>query len=267
MKRVLGALLLATTIAPWSSAAQEAVQYEEQSRGLVTVNTPNGPVEIRSEHDATISIERLASDTLRAWYDALEIASIAPAGETRPATDEVLGEWFLLHESEDGRLRALQTPDFPESFQTVSDLTQQFFDFFPTRPDDGYRLGAEWSDTTQAPPSAAPDTEVRAQKVTHYRIEEEAVHNGVDVFVIRAEATLDIQTNGPLPDQPGLRIATVMSGSETNTFWVAKDDGRLVERVRTGELSGRLEYVGTPQPVILPTTRTYENSIVLIGSQ
>lgn len=251
---------------PVAASAQEFDQYQERSRGVVTISTPNGPVEVRSEHDATIAVERVAADTLRAWYEALDVASISPAAESRPATGSALGERFLLHESEDGRLRAVQTPAFSPEIADITDLTLQFFDFFPTRPRGGYRVGVEWSDTTQAPAAARPDFETSAEKVTRYRVEAEVDHDGIAAYVIRAEADLAMSSEGPLPDQPGMRVRSTMTGTETNTFWVAREDGRLIERQRTGDLRGQMEYIGAPQPIVLPMTREYENSITLVGS-
>jgi hypothetical protein len=231
----------------------------------MTLSTPNGPVEIRTEHDAVIAIESVGPDSLHAWYDELAIATISPVAELRPDASSVLGQQFVLRADGNGHLDALATPVFPESFKDVSDLTAQFFDFFPSRPNGGYSMGASWTDTISGPEATDPGTEMDMSKITRYSIGSEDEVDGVEVFVIRAEATLDFAVEGPVPNQPGLRVLNVMTGPETNVFRVAKQDGRLIDRSRSARLSGTMEYIGTPQPVVLPVTRQYTNSIELVG--
>jgi hypothetical protein len=248
-------------VGPGMAHSQEVHRYHERTDGVVTVSTPNGPMEIRSEHDAVIAVETVRSDSLHAWYEELAVASVSPMAETRPDASGALGELFVLRVGPTGHVETLQAPEFPASFEGVTDLTAQFFDFFPSRPASGFSLDAAWTDTIFGPPAKQADTEMDLRKVTRYRITEETERDGVAVFVIQAEARLDFVVEGPVPDQPGLRVKTTMRGVETNVFVVAKGDGALVTRHRTAELAGEMEYIGPPQPVVLPMTRNYESTI------
>ncbi|WP_405282573.1 hypothetical protein V3331_10750 [Gaopeijia maritima] len=83
-------------------------------------------------------------------------------------------------------------------------------------------------------------------------------------FLIRADARLEVRAEGALPNQPGLRVITTMEGLETNEFIVAQANGRMLLRTRSAELSGRMEYIGMPQAVVLDVSRSYENEIRLV---
>jgi len=55
-------------------------------------------------------------------------------------------------------------------------------------------------------------------------------------------------------------------GREAGVFLLSKGDARMILRTREAELSGQMEYTGTPQPVVMPVTRKYENRIVFLGA-
>jgi len=226
----------------------------------MSVSTPSGPIRIESEHDATIVVQTISPDSLHAWYEALDIASIGPEGELRPATSAALDQLFVLSVDERGHIGTLQAPTFPESFEGVTDLTAQFDDFFPALVASDLTVGAEWTDSIYAAPSSDDETSVESLTVTRYRVTEEVENDGERVFLIAADAELEIVTEGPVPNQPGLRIRTSMRGPESNLFVVAPD-GSLIDRTRSAALSGTMEYIGGPQSMTLEISREYENRI------
>lgn len=260
VRAACAAVVLSMTVAASTSA--QSTSYREQSDGIVTLETPGGPLELRSEHRATISVEEVGPDSLHAWYTELDVAAVDPSGAVdRPDPTDVLGERFILRVDENGHLETLTAPDFPESFASVTDLSLQFFDFFPSRPTGGYADGATWTDTTEAPQGADPSTLSTGTKVTRYTVVGRTEVAGEPVFEIHAEVDLAFTTEGPVPEQPGLTAHTLTEGRERNVFLVSVADGGLVRRNRTGELSGHIEYVGAPQPIVLPVTRSYESVI------
>lgn len=260
----LGMLL---ALSPTALSAQTA-SYDERSDGVVTLETPNGPLQLRSEHRATIAVEDVGRDSLHAWYTALEVAAIDPSGSAdRPDPTGIIGERFVLRVGPRGRIETLVTPDFPDSFASVTDLTLQFFDFFPSRPQGGYVDGATWTDTTFAPQGADPATSSTGTKVTEYRIVGRTETAGIPAFEIQAEVQLVFTTEGPVPEQPMLTARTRTEGSESNTFLVAISGGELLRRARNGELSGEIEYVGAPQPIVLPLKRTYTSVIERLSGE
>ena len=139
-------LLAATlTITPAATAqtgthytrrAADTLRYREVSTGHMRVRTPEGQdVPLETEHEALIAVTFGPADTLRAWYDSLAIGLVGPGGATRPATQTVLHQPFLLRFDPRGHTETLATPAFPASFNGVTDLTRQFDDFFLRLPE------------------------------------------------------------------------------------------------------------------------------------
>lgn len=264
MRARLGAAVLVAVASsvPSAEGTAQVVDYRERSDGVVTLQTPQGPMQLRSEHEASISIEEVAPDSLHAWYTSLDVAAIDPSGAAnRPDPTEVIGERFILRRGPAGHLETLETPDFPASFAAVTDLTLQFFDFFPSQPAGGYADGATWTDTTYAPQGADPSTKSDGTKVTTYTVVGRTQVEGVEAFEIAGAVELSFSTEGPVPEQPGLTARTRTSGTEENVFLVAVEGGHLLLRSRTGTLVGELEYLGAPQPIVLPVERSYESRI------
>jgi hypothetical protein len=247
-------------------AAQEPtpLRYHQRTMGQMTVMAPTGPVELGNEVDAHLSFVEVGPDSLHAWFDDLEVAAIDPGGETRPDTDPILGELFVLRVGERGALETLASPEAPAPVSSVTDLRAQFFDFLPTIPDGGYRVGATWADTLMAPPAVEPDTESEMTKVVTSRVVSDSVADGVPVWVIHAEAMTEWRIDAPFPDQPTIRVVTTMTGVETSVALVARDDGRLLSRDRVADIEGQMEYVGAPQPLLMAITRRNESEIRLI---
>jgi hypothetical protein len=247
-------------------AAQEPtpLSYHQRTVGQMTVAAPTGPVELGNEFDARLSFVEMGADSIHAWFDDLEVVAIDPAGESRPDTDPVLGELFVLRVGERGVLETLSSPEAPEDVGAITDLRAQFFDFLPTIPEGGYRVGATWADTLMAPPNLEPDTESEMTKVVTSEVVSDSVADGVPVWVIHAEAMTEWHIDAPFPDQPAIRVVTTMTGVETSVALVARDDGRLISRDRVADIEGQMEYVGAPQPLVMAIARRNESEVRLI---
>lgn len=247
-------------------AAQEPtpLRYHQTTVGQMTVTAPTGPVELGNQFEARLSFVEVGPDSLHAWFDSLAVAAIDPGGESRPDTGPVLGELYVLRVGDRGSLETLMSPEAPAEVGSVTDLRAQFFDFLPTIPEGGYRVGATWADTLMAPPSIEPDTESEMTKVVSSRVVSDSVADGVPVWVIHGEAKTEWHIDAPFPDQASIRVVTTMSGVETSVALVAQDDGRLVSRDRVADIEGQMEYVGAPQPLRMALTRRNESEIRLI---
>jgi len=261
-----GAIVAALVLATSAAAAQEPTPllYHQRTIGQMTVNAPTGTVELGNVFDARLSFVEVGADSLHAWFDSLEVAATDPGGETRPVTDPVLGELFVLRVGERGALETLTSPEAPADVSAVTDLRAQFFDFLPTVPEGGYRVGATWADTLMAPPAIEPDTESEMTKVVNSRVVADSVADGVPVWVIHGEAHTEWHIDAPFPDQASIRVVTTMSGVETSVALVAQDDGRLISRDRVADIEGRMEYVGAPQPINMAIARRNTSEIRLI---
>lgn len=261
-----GAAMAALVLSAATLAAQEPTPllYHQRTIGEMTVNAPTGSVELGNVFDARLSFVEVGPDSLHAWFDGLEVSATDPGGETRPDTESLLGELFVMRVGERGSLETLVSPEAPADVSSVTDLRAQFFDFLPTIPDGGYRVGATWADTLTAPPAIEPDTRSEMTKVVTSRVVSDSVADGVPVWVIEAEAATEWHIDAPFPDQPAIRVVTTMSGVETSVALVAQDDGRLLFRDRVADIDGQMEYVGAPQPITMAITRRNTSEIRLI---
>jgi hypothetical protein len=193
---------------------------------------------MRSEHEATVAVVRLAGDTARAWYEALSIGATGPMGDQRPATDAVLRAPFTLQLDARGRTRTVSTPNFPADFAGVTDLTHQFDDFFVRLPARPLRVGLAWSDTATRTDSSA-ERSTRWRSVASYRVERDTVADGVPALVVRMRQQIQTRVEAPVPGQP-TRARTTLAGTEDGFFVFAPSAGRLLARRREARLAGEI---------------------------
>ena len=85
-------------------------------------------------HDARIRVQMRQSDTAQASYETLVLRAVGPSGITNADTDSLIGAPYQLLLEPGMRVETLSAPDLPMSVAEVSDLTQQFYDFFPLSP-------------------------------------------------------------------------------------------------------------------------------------
>ncbi len=259
---VAGTAVLLAVLTPGPGAAQSSgdlARYREVTASEVVLRTPQGPITVTTDHDAVLAVEYVTPDSMEAWYETLTVSSESPMGRDEPETAGVLGERFVLRYGADGRVETLAHPDVPEQLAQLTDLRLQFEDFFPVRPADALRPGLAWTDTIV---SSQVDGERRSTStsIIDYVVVGDSVAGGERLVVVSGDATISIEGEGPVPDQPGVSVHSVMEGTEVNTFLLLPS-GRMWSRTRSATLTGTMAYRGFNQPVSLDVTRTYENAI------
>lgn len=255
-------LLLSTEgLAQYSRSPQDTIRVREITSGTLVLMTPNGPANIRTEHDALIALTFGAADSARAWYEQLRIALFAPQARQEPPTAAALRRPFHLLFDARGRIRTLSTPTFPASFDGVAELAMQFDDLFLRLPATTLALGVAWEDTVvNESPGVAGSTAYRIARRIHSRVLRDTVVGGEEGWLIRAIQTHTVTSTQKLKDQP-LTARTRMSGADTGIFVFSKQRGRVLGRRRSGAMTGTLTYEGGPQPVSLPVQQYYVNTV------
>jgi hypothetical protein len=269
-QRLLAALLAAALCGPVAASAQTAVyrrspadtlRYEEKTRATIDLSSPQGAFTVNSNHEATIGVTFGAADSARAWYETLVVSAESPQGIQAPATGEVLRQPFLLRIDPRGRVETLATPTFPSSFQGVTDLSRQFFDFFVPLPDAPLRIGASWTDTAKVEGPTAGGGSVSTERIGRYEVVRDSVIGGVPVLVVRSDVETRLTTTAS--PSPEVEIFNALQGRENGFFYFDAAGGRFVGRTQTGELSGDLQVAG-PQPVTLGQRLRYERTVQLL---
>ena len=242
--------------AQYVRSPRDTIRLREVTATTTTVETPQGALELKSEHDAVIAITFGAKDSARAWYESLRIASSSPRGKQEPSTDAALRLPFVLEFDARGQVKTLAAPTFPATFQGISDLTSQFDDFFVRLPGQPLHLGLTWTDTTTTSRSSGESRSVLVKRGA-YRVLRDTLVSGEPAYVI--SVTQEIENRSSQPVQ-GLTATSTLIGSDQGIIVFSKA-GRLLGRQRQGDLRGEITYTGGSSPVRMPQRIQYGNSV------
>ena len=221
----------------------DTLRFRETTNAEIRLTTPQGDLPMKSDHAATVAVMRQTGDTVRAWYEALNIGASSPMGEQRPATTEVLKQPFTLTMTPRGKVRLVAAPAFPASFQAVTDLSYQFDDFLVRLPAKPLAIGLAWTDTSALADSTSEKSSNR-QAIVSYRVERDTVVNGTPALVISMKQQLRIRTSNAAPQ--GGRVDANLEGMDDGIAVFAPKEGRLLGRKRAGQLTGLLTMRGGP---------------------
>lgn len=237
----LGSCLLAASVTqaqPYARVADDTLRFREVTRATTTLNTPRGPIEVESSHEATVAVVLLPGDSARAWYEALRLAASDPSGERSPETSEALGRPFALRVDARGRTHTVAAPVFPASFEGITDLRHQFDDFFPRLPAEALRVGLAWSDTVVRRDSTG-GRRSHWHTVGDFRVERDTVVDGEPALVVSMRQALRSESEGPV-NGGAAHARSVMQGEDAGAFVYAPGRGRWLARWREGLLDGEL---------------------------
>jgi hypothetical protein len=256
---VAGILLLLGTARPMAAQEPDTLRYHEVTSFRMELRTPQGTIAIPTRHDAWIAVVPVRPDSLHAWYDSVRVSADLPTGRATPDLAGVAGQRFVLRLDAEGHVSTVATPEFPASLQGITDLRQQFADFFVASRPQPLRVGLEWSDTLSTE-ATAPEGRSTTRKIVRYRVVSDTAVQGRPALTLRATSSVESRSDAAVPNQPGLRAQTEVSGTEDETAWV-DPRGVMIGRTRSATLSGALRYVGGPRPVSLELTQSYESTI------
>jgi len=266
MRHSLLVAIALATVGSAQAAAQttytlgrDTLRFREVTHTDVRLTTPQGEMPIKNEHAATVAVVRVTADTARAWYEALDIGISGPMGDQRPSTAEALKTPFTLSLDSRGRTRLISAPKFPATFEAITDLTQQFEDFFVRLPAQPLRIGLAWMDTTARTDSTA-EKYLRRQAIASYRVERDTVVGGTRALVISMKQDLRVQGEGPYPNMDA-RLASTAIGKEDGIVVFSPSLGRLIGRRRTGTMNGDLTMRGATGEMSMKQSFTYTSTL------
>ncbi|MCC7001315.1 MAG: hypothetical protein IT357_04090 [Gemmatimonadaceae bacterium] len=167
---------------------------------------------------------------------------------------------FVLSFDARGRVRTLSAPEFPATFEAVTDLSHQFDDLLVRLPSAPLALGLVWEDTAVVETRGANDAFFRAERVIRSRVVRDTVIGGESAWVIESVQRNTVTGAQRVKGQP-LLVRTKLSGADSGLVVFSTQNGRMLARQRVGRLAGTLTYEGGPQPVVLPMEQRYENSV------
>lgn len=258
-------LLVAQVSGPYRLPLGDTIRYREVTSGEVLLQTPQGPVPIRSEHDGTLALVGTATGSAQAWFEALRLRSVGPNGDQSPSTGDLLGRPYELSFTPSGLVVVRSTPAFPEPIAAITDLSHQFFDFFAAMPETAPVAGSVWQDTIRSTTAtaAAPTTSQLNESIRRFEVRGDTTIYGTVAKVISVTARVRMEATTPLEGQP-LTVTTSMAGEDTGLVIFDWSTGRLLFRSRRGELTGTFRIDGGPQPAAFPQSSTYDSTIEIL---
>jgi len=239
----------------------DTLRYRETTTTEARITTPQGEVPLTIEHAATMAVMLLPGDSAKAWYEALRVAVISPAGTQAPETESVLKQPFRLTFDPRGKISVVSSPTFPASFEGITDLTYQFTDFFLRLPASPLKIGLTWTDTLTRTTSTA-EKSAKLNSIANYRVERDTMVAGVPAFVISMRQQLSSESEGPVPGQP-VRARSLATGTDEGVVLFSKA-GRMLGRQRTGTLTGGMTMTFDGGSMEVGQTFTYKNVIEVV---
>jgi hypothetical protein len=217
----------------------DTLRYHELSRAELTLHTPAGVRLMDLTHDATVALAFGAGDTATAWYEALALEAQSLQGVRRPVTTSLLRQPFVLRLDQRGRATTLRSPALTSEILELSELSQEFTDFFVRLPVQPLGLGVEWIDTLVHTVPEARLAHRRYTAVTRWRVERDSTTADGPAWILSSQGAVTLEAGNPLPASGG-RVVSVLEGEERGGAILSRD-GRLLSRTKEGSLTGRLE--------------------------
>jgi hypothetical protein len=217
--------------------AGDTLLYREVTEERVQVQ--GEPQEYHRFRDALVAVAFTGGDTMRAWYEDLQLSDdeLSPGRQT--AGPEAVGLGFLITLDERGRGELLGSNDFPGTIVEIWDPQEQFNGFFPVLPERALQPGLEWGDTLLNQPFSGRTQGVESYSAVHRVVGDSMIHE-IPVVIVesRVESNANVREG---PDDKTPMVGTSHS-TERGRFYFSTRDGLLVRRTITGEIDMILTY-------------------------
>ncbi|MFN2397839.1 MAG: hypothetical protein ABR543_04245 [Gemmatimonadaceae bacterium] len=243
----------------YSRPLTDTLRYREISLGSVVVVTRQGPASLESRHEAQLALQFLPADTVKAWYESLALSFRTTGANITPDVSAVLGKPFVLTLDDRGLVERLSAPEFPAALEGLTDLRQQFSDFFVVLPVTLVARGVEWTDTVVNKATSARGQSTFTN-ISRNRVVGDSTIDGRSVVVIATtqSITIDSEIRAPGSDTPFL---STLAGLDSGRAFFAPTEGLFVGRRRRGSLRGHLR--SPADTAAIEQTYTYDNAITL----
>lgn len=240
-------------------APSDSLVFHETSRGHVIIQMPQGPLEVRTLHDAQIVMAATGPGRLQAWYRALVLRNDGPGPAVQaPDTKAMLQAPFDLEITPNGGVTVLKTPPMPDAIAAMTDLTHQFDDFLIPLPPSPAKPGVTWSDSATSIASGRPENTYRGTFVRHFTLRGDTTIAGTHLWQVGVASQVTLEASSPLQ---GMTVSTVLTGSDTGSVLLRSTDGHLLRRTKVGSLMGMLKMAGGGQSMDAPQSYSYESTI------
>ena len=239
--------------------AGDTLLYREVTEERVQVQ--GEPQEYHRFRDALVAVAFTGGDTMRAWYEDLQVSDDerAPGQTVGP---EAVGLGFLITLDERGRGELLGSHDFPESIVKIWDPQEQFSAFFPVLPERALQSGLEWGDTLLNQPLSGNIRGVENYFAVH-RVVGDSMIDKIPVVIV--ESRVESTANGREGVDDPTRMVGTSNLTEHGRYYFSTRDGLLVRRTMTGEIDMTLTYFPPEGSWKDQTVTTFTTTIELVA--
>lgn len=246
----------------YARATGDTLRYQETTEVDVDVVTPQGTVQVEVNTESEMAMTHATPDTLTAWYTSLMVDMRSPMGNQNPDASEILNEPFVVAFDEKGHTVTTQSPEAPSSLRGMFDIQRQFDDFFLVLPDDELNVGYTWMYEAAADDSVAGARSAFSKR-GELTVLGDTLVDGRRGLKISGPLNATLANSSYDPEQ-GITVRNEFSGVEHNIFVFSVEDGVLLLRERTADLSGTSTYEGGPTPMSMDQTIAYVSALRLL---
>jgi len=256
----LSFILLATV----PTLAQDTLRYRSTEQGTITIESPQGTLDVQSDTYAEVTFEPREDATMVARYDSLSMYVGGPQGDQSPDVTSWLAGEFTLEFERPGVVVTHAYPEVPGDGTPGPDPLHAFDDFFIPLPTQALATGLEWSESFVNDGSSQPDGAYYSERSMSLEVERDTVVAGVAAFVVNVSQTVSLETSGIIPGQ-GFDFVSVFDGTETGMAIVSAE-GELLYRSKESEMGGIFTISVQGQTIDMPQTASFVGSTERISN-
>lgn len=234
--RLLTPSLLFAFLAITPLSAQETLRYRSSDQGTITIDSPQGVMDVQADYYAEVTFEMGDGATMVAHYDSLVVYVGGPQGDQSPDVAGLLAGEFTLEFERPGVVVTRAHPEVDVGSAAGFDPLHVFDDFFIPLPEEDLAVGLEWSESFVHEGSSQPDGSYYSERTMSLKVERDTTVAGMDAYVVSVSQTVMLETSGIVADQ-GFDFVSVLSGEETGTA-ILSAAGLLLYRSRESEMAG-----------------------------
>lgn len=258
---LLGPVLAVLAAVP--AGAQETLRYRWIDDGTVTIESPQGTMDVVAEQYAEVTFE-LDDGEAVARFDSLTSYIAGPMGDQSPDVGPLREGEFRLEIDDANVVTTVDHPSVAASGTTGLDPLHTFDDFFIPLPEESLTVGLEWSRDFVHEGSSAPGGEYYSERSMTLSVRADTVVNGVDAFVVDVSQTLLVESAG-IEENMGFDFRSTMEGTESGMA-ILTADGRLLHRSRTMDTTGLFSMSFQGQAMDMPQAASFTGTIDLVSN-
>jgi len=255
---------IAAGLSATSASAQETLRYRWTDGGIVSIESPQGPMDVNGDQYAEVTFELDAAGGAVARFDSLTSQVAGPMGDQSPDVQPIRDGTFHLAIDDAHVVTTLDHPAVDGGGPGGLDPLHVFDDFFIPLPEEELRVGLEWTRDFVHEGASRPGSEYYSERSMTLTVRADTVIDGAPAFVVDVSQTVRMEAAGVDPTM-GFDYQSSMDGVESGIA-IVDAAGRLLHRSRRLETGGLFTVLVQGQTLDMPQSATLTGKIDLTSS-